>query len=82
MTPTPARLHQRVLARLHLFLESCVTKDAAVEVLFSPADIRLGPRTLVQPDLFLVSKPTDPVHDNWSDTDRSRDGPPDDEAEP
>lgn len=68
VTPAPARAHQRVLANLFGQLREHVGTDAPVEVLFSPADIRLDPRTLVQPDLFVVAKPTEPSQDRWADT--------------
>lgn len=68
VTPAQIRTHQRVLGELHLQLRSQVSDDSAVEVLFSPADIRLGPRTLVQPDMFIVAKPADDSLDDWAHT--------------
>ncbi len=68
VTPAPVRVHQRVLANLFTQLRDAVGADAPVEVLFSPADIQLGPRTLVQPDLFIVQKPRDAATDRWADT--------------
>jgi Uma2 family endonuclease len=54
VTPTPSLPHQVVLQRLHDALRSAVAAVEGVELLWSPADIHLGPRTLVQPDLFIV----------------------------
>ncbi len=68
VTPAPARAHQRVLANLFGQLRREVSTDAPVEVLFSPADIRLSHSTLVQPDLFVVAKPAGPAQDRWADT--------------
>jgi Uma2 family endonuclease len=63
VTPSPAFRHQRVLRELFRELDRAVQDRGDVELLWSPADIRLGPRTLVQPDLFVL--PSDP--DNPSD---------------
>lgn len=68
VTPAPSRAHQRVLANLFSRLREHVGTDAPVEVLWSPADIRLDARTLVQPDLFVVARPAEPSQDRWSDT--------------
>ena len=68
VTPAPVRVHQRVLADLFSQLREQVGSDASVEVMFSPADIRLGPKTLVQPDLFVVPKPGEASKDTWADT--------------
>ena len=64
VTPAPTKLHQRVLAEFYHALRPAIHARADIEVLFSPADIHLGPKTLVQPDLFIV------VRDNrsWADT--------------
>jgi Uma2 family endonuclease len=64
VTPAPTKLHQRVLAQLYLALQPAVSDRTDIEALFSPADIHLGPKTLVQPDLFIV------VRDDrrWADT--------------
>ena len=67
VTPAAARAHQRVLANLFSQLREQVSPDASIEVLFSPADILLGPKTLVQPDLFIVPKPVDVSKDTWAD---------------
>jgi Uma2 family endonuclease len=66
VTPAPASSHQRVLARIFAFLHPQVTPCRHLEFLSSPADIRLGAKTLVQPDLFLLH--VDPEHPpaSWS----------------
>ncbi len=67
VTPAPSRLHQRALSELHSALKASLADRTDVEVLFSPADVRIGPRSLVQPDLFIIAK--DPAGKNreWED---------------
>ena len=64
VTPSPSRDHQRVLRNLMITLHRA-TEGSEYEVLSSPADIYLGSRTLVQPDLFLIE--TQPSDTNWRD---------------
>ena len=52
VTPAPALLHQRVVARLHLLLASAC--PAGLEVFFAPVDWRPDRRTSLQPDLLVV----------------------------
>lgn len=66
VTPAPTVRHQVVVRRLFLALQASLTSDA-LTVLWSPADIHLGPRTLVQPDLFAVRTPDDWSRTNWRD---------------
>ena len=54
VTPAPAYEHQRVLNRLQFVLNMALAGRADLEVLSSPADVVLRPRTLVQPDLFVI----------------------------
>ena len=67
VTPPPAYRHQDVLSRLMSALLRAVDPHPRLRVLTSPADIVLGPRTLVQPDLFVVR--IDPEHPPvaWAD---------------
>ena len=53
VTPSPAIRHQRILRELMRALDPALRTRGDLEVLTSPADIRLGPRTVVQPDLFI-----------------------------
>lgn len=58
----PAKIHQRVLASLHLEFERCAEeKDHACEVMFAPVDVRLDRdnRTMVQPDLLVMCRRDD-----------------------
>jgi Uma2 family endonuclease len=54
VTPAPAYEHQRVLNRLQFALNMALAGRADLEVLSSPADVVLRPRTMVQPDLFVI----------------------------
>jgi len=55
VTPAPRFVHQLVLGEVWEYLRNAVGDRDEIDVLSSPADIHLGPRTLVQPDLFIVS---------------------------
>ena len=67
VTPSPALLHQRALRMLYDELQEAVAQHAGLEVLWSPADIRLGPRTLVQPDLFIIAGDPDHPPREWTE---------------
>ena len=54
VSPAPAYLHQKVLMRFTKALLEAVAARDDLQLLASPADIVLGPRTLVQPDLFVL----------------------------
>ena len=54
VTPAPAYGHQDVLMRLTSMLLKAVEHRPGLKLLASPADIVLGPKTLVQPDLFVL----------------------------
>ena len=61
VTPAPIYGHQDVLARLFEALVVALRGWPELKLLWSPADIVLGPRTLVQPDLFVIRiDPTKP----------------------
>jgi Uma2 family endonuclease len=67
VTPAPAYPHQSVGREFYLAIGTALSGHGALEALASPADIRLGPRTLVQPDLFVFRK--EPGHHvrDWRD---------------
>jgi Uma2 family endonuclease len=54
VTPAPSLSHQLVLVRLYDVLRAATATVDGLQVLLSPADIHLGPHTLVQPDLFIA----------------------------
>jgi Uma2 family endonuclease len=67
VTPAPSVVHQRVLGRLWNALSPVVATGEGVELFWSPADIHLGPHTLVQPDLFIVRLPVGISSLTWKD---------------
>jgi Uma2 family endonuclease len=67
VTPAPTYPHQRALRELLLRLYAYVEGQREIELIFSPADVRSGPRTSVQPDLFVMRKPIRPGPHGWPD---------------
>jgi Uma2 family endonuclease len=58
VTPSPAWDHQSVVSELCLRLRAWTRTHGVGDTMVSPADIELEPRSLVQPDLFVV-RPND-----------------------
>jgi Uma2 family endonuclease len=54
VTPAPALPHQAMLREIYDRLAAALAGADGLQMFWSPADIVLGPRTLVQPDLFVV----------------------------
>lgn len=68
VTPAPKFQHQDVLGQLLVVLHEALQERDDLVVLSSPADIYLGPRTLVQPDLFIVQVEQERRKDiHWKD---------------
>jgi Uma2 family endonuclease len=67
VTPAPRLAHQAVLSEFSYALRRGLEGSATLLLLTSPADIVLGPRTLVQPDLFVVRTPADVQRARWQD---------------
>lgn len=67
VTPAPRYLHQRALGELEALLRSTLAGRNDLEVLRSPADIVLGPNSLVQPDLFVIRRVTGVKIERWAD---------------
>lgn len=67
VTPAPALGHQRALRRLYDLLAAALRERPGLELFWSPADIRLGPRTLVQPDLFVLKIDSAAPPADWQD---------------
>ena len=67
VTPAPALPHQAVLLRFIRALDHALLGCDLLALLPSPADIRLGPRTLVQPDLFAFRKESGRRVREWSE---------------
>jgi Uma2 family endonuclease len=69
VTPAPTYRHQFLHGALFEALRGAVRGRGNLAVLSSPADIRLGSRTMVQPDLFVLRiDPAAPPQD-WSEAD-------------
>ena len=66
VTASPSIGHQVLVCRLLDVLEASFA-SSGLTALLSPADICLGPRTLVQPDLFAIRFPIDPSHATWAE---------------
>ena len=68
VTPSPRWTHQRVLGELHLLVAPYVKAQRLGQTMLSPADIRLNPGDLVQPDLFVVPADAEGlVGSDWTD---------------
>jgi Uma2 family endonuclease len=67
VTPAPAYVHQDVLMRLTALLLGAVGERPHLKLLASPADIVLGPKTLVQPDLFVLRIDPAKPPKSWKD---------------
>ena len=67
VTPAPRYIHQRALGELAALLHAAIAGRKDVELLHAPADIVLGPRTLVQPDLFLIRRTPGVRLRHWAD---------------
>jgi Uma2 family endonuclease len=67
VTPAPRYLHQRTLGMLIEHFQTALKGRSDAEVLMSPADIVLGSRTLVQPDLFVIARRPGVKIQRWTD---------------
>ena len=67
VTPAPAYPHQSALQVFQVALYVELRGNERLAVLASPADIRFGPRTLVQPDLFVFRKESGHRVREWSE---------------
>ncbi len=67
VTPAPAYPHQAVLGAFYFALGKALEGQDELQPLSSPADIVLSPRTLVQPDVFVVRKQPGQILKKWSE---------------
>src|SRR5438105_13548896 len=67
VTPAPEYPHQAVLGEFFFSLGKALEGQDELQLLTSPADIVLSPRTLVQPDVFVVRKQPGRILKQWSD---------------
>lgn len=56
MVPSPTTYHQRISVRLQYILEGFVQKRGLGFVYAAPCDVVLSEETVVQPDIFFISK--------------------------
>jgi Uma2 family endonuclease len=67
VTPAPELPHQAVLGAFWRALDRALESQDELVLLASPADVMLSPRTLVQPDLFVVRKRPEQILKSWSE---------------
>ncbi len=67
VTPAPVLPHQGILRDLYDALRDGLEGQDELVPFWSPADVILGPKTLVQPDLFVVRKPAGRRLRKWSE---------------
>ncbi len=67
ITPKQGRHHQSAIRGLLKMLSGQMRMRPDLDVMISPSEVKLGPRTLVQPDLFVVKQdPARPIQ-TWAD---------------
>jgi len=54
VTPSPSRMHQRIVLSIIRLLADYVAAQHLGEVLTSPSDVRLAPELIVQPDVYVI----------------------------
>jgi len=67
VTPAPEYPHQAVLGEFAFALHKALEGQDELQLLTSPADIVLSPRTFVQPDVFVVRKQPGQILKQWSE---------------
>ncbi len=67
VSPGPRPDHQRVVMELFRVLDSFVARTRVGELFVAPADVRLTPRDLLQPDVFVVSADAGAGATEWRD---------------
>jgi Uma2 family endonuclease len=67
VSPAPRPRHQIALGKLWSHLLEAIRGRTDVYAFTSPADIILGPETLVQPDLFIVRRTPGQRLEQWAD---------------
>lgn len=67
VTPSPTYRHQDLLGRMLIAIHIGLGARPDLKVMTSPADLRLAPRTMVQPDLFICRVDRTMPPRNWPD---------------
>lgn len=68
VTPSPTWRHQRAVGALYRRVHEYVAGHRLGSVVLAPADVELDPRTLVQPDLFVVPLVGGRAPESWAET--------------
>lgn len=66
VTPSPGDPHQGIVGELYFQLAGYLRTSASLKVWLSPADIRLEPESIVQPDIFIAPRALVPMK-SWAD---------------
>ena len=56
MTPAPSPQHQRISFRIAKYLSKYVEETNKGEVFIAPLDVEIAPKTVVEPDVFILLK--------------------------
>jgi Uma2 family endonuclease len=67
VTPAPTLPHQHMVGQVFLALSRALEGRDDFMVFTSPADIVLGPKTLVQPDVFVIVHEHGQPPERWTD---------------
>ena len=67
VTPTPRPAHERMVQELWFVLRSAIGERTDLEAFGARADMRLGARTLVQPDVFVIQNPAAGRVRDWAE---------------
>jgi Uma2 family endonuclease len=55
MSPSPNRIHQKLIGRLYALILACCDKTNIGDVYIAPSDVYLDDENVVQPDIYFVS---------------------------
>jgi Uma2 family endonuclease len=66
VTPAPYVAHQIVVGELHARLREYLRAHPVGRAIVAPADVRLGDRTSVEPDVFVIPQVKGPFPRVWS----------------
>jgi Uma2 family endonuclease len=70
VTPAPNRVHQLLVVGLITRFSAYCGSSARLQALLSPADIRLEPGSVVQPDVFVYYRPAGGLAGDWATIER------------
>ena len=70
VTPAPSLIHQTAILELAYRLGPYLRDQRLGQVIISPADVMYGPRTMVEPDLFVIPLTPGPLPRAWTEVGR------------